>query len=155
MRRLLPIALVVLASLAGCGGSEEATPAACLEGARPYLEALEAAPGEARLRGETPISGCLPAGQGGGELAAVGAAMLSAATQLNSAARANPGGGANVRLGYLAGAAARGAAGSGGIHADLVRRLEVAARHSPGRRPLPAAFRRAYARGVEAGLARG
>jgi hypothetical protein len=153
MRRLLvPIAALTL--LAGCGG-DDSTPVACLEGASPYLRALEDAPGEVRLADSAPISGCLVANQSGGDLAEVGATMLAAATELNAAARGAPGGAANLRLGYLIGAAQRGAEDTEGIHDELIRRLAAAARYSPGDRLLPPAFRRAYQRGYEAGLARG
>lgn len=158
VRRSLSLALIVGLALAaaGCGGSgDDSTPVACLEGELVYLEALEAAPGEVRLDGETPISGCLTENQSGGDLANVGAAMLAAATELNGAAREQPGGAANVQLGYLLGAAQRGAEGSEGIHDELVRRLAVAARYSPDNRPLPPNFRRVYRRSFDAGLQRG
>ena len=77
--------------------------------------------------------------------------MVETATTLNAEARAEPGGEANVQLGYLIGAAMRGAEPTEGIHADLVRRLAVAARYAPGRQPLPPAFLAAYGRGFEAG----
>lgn len=105
-----------------------------------------------RLDGETPISECLAESQAGGDLAAVGTAMVAAATRLNSEARESPGGGAALRLGYLVGAAERGAAETEGIHADLLRRLRAAALYSPAGGGLPAAFLSSYRRGVEAGL---
>jgi hypothetical protein len=147
--------LAALAIVVGCGETDDSTPVACLEGAPPYLRALEDAPGEVTLSSETPISACLAENQAGGDLAEVGAAMLAAATRLSAAARENPGGVANIRLGYLLGAAQRGAAESEGIHAELVRRLAAAARYSPDNRPLPPAFVAAYRRGYDAGLARG
>lgn len=147
--------LACLALLAGCGGREEATPVACLEGANAYLRALEAAPGEVLLAGETPISSCLAENQGGGDLAAVGGAMVEAATRLNAAAREDPNGDAAVELGYLLGAASRGAEGTEGIHADLLRRLVVAARFAPGKQPLPPALLAAYRKGFDAGRAGG
>lgn len=155
MRRLaIPVlALAVLAP--GCGGTDDSTPVACLEGSRPYLGALEDAPGEVALGGSTAISDCLAENQAGGDLATVGTAMLGAVTKLNAEARAEPGGPANLQLGYLLGGAQRGAARSDGIHAELVRRLSAAARYSPDNRPLPAAFLQAYRRGYDAGLARG
>ena len=154
MRRPV-LLLAALAIVVGCGESDEGTPVACLEGTQPYLRALEDAPGDVKLAGETPISDCLAENQAGGALAEVGTAMLAATTELNAAARAEPGGAANVQLGYLVGAAQRGAARTNGIHAELVRRLAAAARYSPDNRPLPAAFMRAYRRGYDAGLARG
>ena len=66
--------------------------------------------------------------------------MVETATALNAEARAEPGGAATSQLGYLLGAAERGAEESEGIHSDLVRRLVVAARFAPGKQPLAAAF---------------
>jgi hypothetical protein len=156
MRRRLIALLAPLALFAtGCGGTSDATPVACLEGAGAYLRALGAAPGEVRLDAETPISRCLAENQTGGDLAQVGAAMLSAATKLNAEARAEPGKAANIQLGYLLGAAERGADGTEGIHAELIRRLSAAARYSPDNRPLPATFQRAYREGFDGGRAHG
>jgi hypothetical protein len=151
---VISLALVVTV-FAGCGREGDSTPVACLEGPRAYLAALEDAPGEARLGGETPISECLAENQQGGELATVGAAMIAAATELNAEARAELDGDASLRLGYLLGAAQRGADGTEGIHADLIRRLTVAARYAPGDRPLPPSFLRAYREGFDAGSAEG
>jgi len=152
-----PLLFVIAAVIAvvGCGDQGGSTPVACLEGELVYLEALEATRGEVRLNEETPISECLAENQTGGDLANVGAAMLRATTRLNAEARAEPGGAANLQLGYLLGAAQRGAKGSEGIHAELIRRLSAAARYSPDNRPLSAAFLRAYRRGYDGGDARG
>jgi hypothetical protein len=155
MRRLAFPILVLALLAAGCGGNEDSTPVACLEGGGAYLRALAGAPGEVRVGGETPVSECLAENQSGGDLANVGAAMLAAATKLNTEARAGPGGDATLQLGYLIGAAQRGAEGTEGIHAELIRRLTAAARYSPGNRPLSPAFRRAYRRGFESGAAQG
>lgn len=154
MRAGVAIALSACAVLAGCGATDS-TPAACLEGTGPYLAALKSAPGTVELRDETPIGECLVENQKAGDLASVGAAMIAAATRLNTEARSKPGGGANLRLGYLLGAAQRGAEGTNGIHAELIRRLAAAARYSPDGRPLPAAFMRTYREGFDAGKARG
>jgi len=154
-----PIAIVLTcifaAFAASCGGRSASTPVACLEGSRTYLAALADAPGEAKLDGETPISECLAENQQGGDLATVGTAMLEAATELNAEARAEPGDDANLQLGYLIGAAQRGAEQTEGIHADLLRRLTVAARYARGRQPLPPAFLATYREGFDAGRARG
>jgi len=155
MRARFAMALSACVLLAGCGATSDSTPVACLEGAGPYLAALRDAPGAVELGGETPISGCLSENQTGGDLATVGIAMVAAATRLNAEARAQPGGDANLRLGYLLGAAQRGAERTNGIHADLIRRLAAAARYSPDGRPLPAAFLRTYREGFDAGEARG
>lgn len=149
--RLALVALVLAAALGGCGGRDDpSTPVACLEGAGVYLGALAAAPGEVELNGETPISDCLAENQQGGDLATVGEATIEAATKLNAEARAEPDGPAALRLGYLLGAAERGAERTEGIHAELIRRLAVAARYSP-EGPLPAAFTAAYREGFDAG----
>lgn len=150
------IAIAVLACLTltvavGCGGKDSSTPVACLEGTGAYLKALEAAPSEVLLAGETPISECFAENQQAGDLATVGEAAVEAATRLNAEARAEPGGGANLQLGYLIGAAKRGAAETEGIHSDLIRRLLVAARYAPGTEPLAAEFLAAYGEGFDAG----
>lgn len=152
MRARLALGLAALALVAsGCGnGKDSSTPVACLEGTAVYIRALSAAPGEVTLDGETPISDCLAERQEGGDLAKLGEALVEATTRLNAEAREEPGGPANVRLGYLLGAVERGAAETEGIHTDLLRRLTVAARYSP-RPPLPGAFERAYREGFEAG----
>jgi hypothetical protein len=155
MRARIAIGLLALAVLAGCGSTDSSTPVACREGARVYLAALKAAPGAVELPGGTPISDCLVENQKAGDLASVGTAMVTAATRLNGEARARPDGGAGPRLGYLIGAAERGASATNGIHADLLRRLTAAARYSPDGRPLSAAFLRAYREGFDAGEARG
>lgn len=160
MRRPLSIVAIGLAGLlvlatAGCGGTSDTTPVACLDGAGAYLGALADAPGEVKLSGVTPINDCLAENQQAGDLATVGTAMVAAATKLNVEARADPGGAANLQLGYLLGAAQRGAKTTNGIHAELIRRLAVAARYSPDNRPLPPAFLRTYRQGYDAGHASG
>lgn len=152
---LVALGLVCLIAVDGCGSQDESTPVACLEGPAVYEKALTAAPGEVLLGEETPISDCLVRNQQGGDLATVGEAMVAVATKLNAEARAEPGGDANVQLGYLLGAAQRGAERGEGIHADLVRRLTVAARYAPGKQPLPPAFYRAYRTGYAAGHSEG
>src|SRR5215203_1362411 len=98
------IAAALLASLAlaaiGCGSSDDSTPVACLEGAPAYESALRAAPDEVLLEEETLISECLTRNQSGGDLARVGEALIETATDLNAAGRVEPGGAANLQLGY-------------------------------------------------------
>jgi hypothetical protein len=156
MRRCLSIAAILLVTTAiSCGATSDSTPVACLEGPGPYLAALKNAPGTVELGGGTPISGCLVESQKPGDLATVGTSLVAAATRLNAEARAEPGGAANLRLGYLLGAAERGAGGTNGIHANLIRRLTAAARYSPAGGPLPPDFLPTLERGLEAGEARG
>jgi hypothetical protein len=156
MRRTCSIAAIaLLLTTVGCGSADSSTPVACLEGSGTYLAALKKAPGEVKLDGETPISGCLVENQAAGDLADVGTATLAVATKLNAEAREAPGGKANLELGYLLGAVERGAESTEGIHAELVRRLTAAARYSLDNRPLPATFLETYREGFDAGNARG
>jgi hypothetical protein len=156
---VLAISIAVAGSLvfaaAGCGRTGDSTPPACLSGSGAYMRALEGAPGAVTLAGGVPISDCLAENQQAGDLASVGDAMLGAATELNSDARAEPGGAANLRLGYLIGAAQNGAEGTDGIHTELIRRLIAAATYSPGQQVLGKEFERTYREGFEAGLAGG
>lgn len=147
------LALACLALLgAGCSKDEdEAAPSACVGGTDAYLAALETAPGEVRLDGDVPISDCLTPEQEGGQLATIGSQMVAAATTLNKAVQQNPTGPEAVQLGYLVGAVERGAEG---IHADLVRRLNAAARYSP-EGLLPAEFEGTFGEGYNAGLESG
>jgi len=148
------LALVVCAAglvLAGCGSADESTPVACLEGAAAYQRAVKAAPDEVLLGDETLISECLTRNQSSGDLTRVGEATIETATALNAEARKDPGGEANLQLGYLLGAIQRGSEESEGIHSDLVRRLVVAARYVPGKQPIPREFVVAYREGFDAG----
>ena len=149
------LALVAGLVLAGCGSDDPETPVACLADADAYLAALESAPGEVRLDGTTPISECIVDGQAGGELAQVGAPLVAAATELNRRALEDPGREAAVQLGYLVGAVQEAASTTGGIHRDLVIRLDAAARFSGADGPFPASFERAFGAGYAAGQASG
>jgi hypothetical protein len=146
------VALAAIAAVlagAGCGTKKnDLAPSACLASNEGYLRALQRAPGEVRLAGTTPISGCLVPEQDAGQLANVGHEMIIAATKLNAQARQNPGGAAPLQLGYLIGAIAKGA---DPIHTDLVRRLNSAARFSETGGAQSADFERAFGRGYAAG----
>ena len=159
MRRISWLAAAVaLLAVAGCAGEDEReTPGACLASASDYLAALDAAPGEVRLDGSVPISDCLVEEQAPGTLGAVGESIVEAAKQLNREARKHPSGQASVELGYLVGAVQQGESRTGGIHADLVIRLDAAARFSGGRpqASLGAEFERAFGEGYAAGQASG
>jgi hypothetical protein len=154
-RIVIVFAAAVCFVAVGCGDPSDSTPVACLEGTGAYIKALGDAPDVVKLQGETLISECLAENQQAGDLATVGTALVAAATRLNAEARAEPGGDANLQLGYLLGAAERGGENTDGIHAELIRRLSSAARYSPDNRPLPAAFLSAYREGFDAGQARG
>lgn len=154
--RWLPPLLLAAALVAGCGeGGDRSTPAACLGGAADYLHALEDAPEPVRLDGSTAISDCLVPGQPPATLATVGESAVAAATRLNARARRDPTGDATIQLGYLVGAVQEGASTTGGIHADLVRRLDRAARFSPGDAAFSVGFERAFGEGYAAGQENG
>src|ERR1044072_9235610 len=120
MRRpLLLFALVSLIAVTGCGGPDDSTPTVCLEWPSFYL---------GKGRDGVLISDCLADNQTGGDLANVGTAMPAPAPKLNSEARAEPGGNANVQLGYLLGAAERGGDGAEGINAERIPPHSPAAR---------------------------
>ena len=152
MRCLLLGAAVAALAATGCSSSgDEGTPQACLAPAGTYIDALDAAPGAVRLGGSTPISDCFPADQDAADLAQAGQSVIEAAKQLNADARRDPGGAQTVALGYLVGAVQEGASATGGIHADLVRRLDAAARFAPAGERLPVSFERAFNQGYAAG----
>lgn len=145
------VACVLASGACGSGGGPE-TPAACLAPASTYLTALEAAPGEVRLEDSVAISDCLVEDQPPGALGAVGKSIVEAAEALNRAARKNPSGKASVQLGYLVGAVQEGESRTGGIHADLVIRLDAAARFTGGPGvTLGTRFERAFGKGYAAG----
>jgi hypothetical protein len=152
VRRLASLALPVLLIIAGCGSADQdKTPVACLGGPGAFTGALQRAPGEVTLSGNTLISDCIVTNQSAGELANVGVTLVKVGTDLNAKARANPQGPATVQLGFLLGAVVHGASDTGGIHVELVRRLSAAARYSPSGRGLPAVFRHEYEKGYAAG----
>ena len=155
-RAILALLLATLA-LAGCGNANEQghTPDACLSGPSQFEAALKDAPGQVRLPDNTPISGCLVSNQTAGGLSNVGNDLLEVATALNAQARRSPGGKAAVQLGYLVGAATRGASETAGIHDVLIHRLETAALYSPAGKPPPPPFDHKYETGYAAGKEHG
>ena len=156
MRRLVALLMVLVLVSVGCGSSDSGTtPTACLVGAPAYLKALEGAPGSVRLAGGTPISDCLVKNQSAGDLADVGASLVRAATLLSAAAHNDPGGEQTLRLGYLVGAVQAGASETSGIHTDLVRRIQAAARFAKPAGPGARSFGLTYARGYAAGRSGG
>lgn len=152
MRRVV-ILVGVLAGFAGCGSSEPPeTPVACLAPAEDYVAALAQAPAEVRLDGGTAISACLVDEQESGPLQTVGKSVIDAATRLNEQVRRGSEAQPAIALGYLVGAVQEGASGTGGIHEDLVIRLDTAARYTgPDGKPFGADFERAFGEGYAAG----
>jgi hypothetical protein len=129
-------------SLAACG-DDAPLPAACTAEPATVRSALRVAPSPVRLDG-TRISACVHHASDADELQAVGSTLVGAAGGLADSGRAHPGGEAELGLGYLVGAARRGAGDQGGERTELVRRLEQEAQVLAGSRD-------AYRRGIEAG----
>jgi hypothetical protein len=122
-RRLLLIALAALAA-SGCGkDSDKGLPSACPADADQVLAALRKAPAPVRIEGVA-LSECLTKRSAPEQVQRVGAAYVEAATRLAQSARTDPGGRDALRLGYLVGAAHRGASSSEGVHSELIRRLD-------------------------------
>jgi hypothetical protein len=86
--------------------------------------ALAKAPGPVALPDGTRISDCLAHDADSGDLETVGSTMLSVVQTLAVGAHAGPNGPAATQLGYLIGAAHRGAAEAQGVADELVRRLD-------------------------------
>ena len=146
-RRSLLIALV---ALAGCADSEDPPlPAACTEGAGHVERALGRAPGEVRLADGTLLSECVRRATSDSELQNLGLVLTEVAEDLEAGARRVPVDA--LRLGYLVGAARRGAPGDSRVQTELVRRLERSAAVDG----LPPAAERALGEGMRAGEARG
>ncbi|HKJ35117.1 MAG TPA: hypothetical protein VKA36_00995 [Solirubrobacterales bacterium] len=149
-----PLAALLVAgsmTLAACGSSDsDSTPTACLQGSEAYLAAVEDAPEAALVDGSVPISDCLVPGQSSGELNTVAESVIPAATRLNAEVQRRPAGEAATELGYLVGALEEGASDTAGIHTDLIRRINSAARFSDDPEGLGARFERAYGAGYQA-----
>jgi hypothetical protein len=138
-------AIGVLVALAGCGDHATHLPAACVGDFGGLMKALAAAPQRVLVDGQ-PISSCFKRGEGGADLQALGSGLLAAAQQLGDRAR-NGNEQAALQLGYLVGAARRGAQRSG-LADELVRRLEA---ETSGL----GAGHAAYQRGLRAGSRQG
>jgi hypothetical protein len=143
VRRLAAICLLLLA---GCGGDKsESLPAACTEGPEAITKALAKAPAAVTVDG-TPISQCFNRDASGDDVQLVGGFLLAAAQELGDRARAGDEQAA-LQLGYLVGAARKGAERNG-LAAEMIRRLGA---ETTGLGPARAAYRR----GLRAGLAQG
>lgn len=123
MPRRRPLALLLTgAVLPGCATSSSTPSPACTAPPAAIEAALAGAPGRVRLADGSSISRCVSAGRSDGDVQNVGTALTTAADTLALRARSSER--AAVELGYLIGAAERGAMRGQGIHAELVRRLE-------------------------------
>lgn len=141
----LALALTLIAVLAACSSKQPAMPRDCLAGRPSVSRALARAPDAVLLEGGSRLSTCLERADDDAELQDVGIGYVNAAEML--AAQVPRSDAAALRLGYLVGAARRGAQRTNGLGAELVRRLEQAI----GVDGPPAARRAAYRRGLAAG----
>jgi hypothetical protein len=153
MRRVLAalISCPLVALAAGCGASEPPRlDAACTASSTAIERALRRAPAPVTLRGGTRLSDCVSGARNGAELQDAGLVLTQAAEHL--AARARGGDArAALALGYLVGAARRGAARTAGRQAELRRRVERSAAFLEAGRRVDAALER----GLRAGEATG
>ena len=122
-------------------------PVACVDGAPSVARALRSAPGAVRLGDGTPLSRCVERAESESELQNLGIVLTQVAEDLEASAPDDPR--AALQLGYLVGAAHRGAPGESTLQTELVRRLERSAASLDG------AAERALADGIRAGEARG
>lgn len=141
--KLLVIAIAAVA--AGCGDDPEPLSFACTSGADAVERALAEAPGAVTLEGGVPLSACIRNARSDGDLQNVGAVLTGAAEHLEERAAADPT--AALQLGYLVGAARRGARRNG-LGTEIARRLEAETSDL-------GSDRAAYRRGLRAGLAQG
>lgn len=147
MVRALP--LVAVLALSACGAQEAPLDGACLESSGAIERALSRAPGPVTLGSGTPLSKCVSQARSDADLQNAGMVFTRAADELADLAKAGDAASA-LRLGYLIGAARRGAARTAGIHAELQRRLERTGAYVQGPR-VGAALTRGLAAGERTG----
>jgi len=120
------LALLAAASLAACGAAGDPLDEACMSGPGAIERALARAPAAVTLPSGTRLSQCVANARTDADLQSAGTVLTRAADHL--AARARTGDAdAALRLGYLVGAARRGAKRTAGIHAELQRHIERSA----------------------------
>lgn len=149
-RAATTLAIALAAAAAGCGDDEETRlPIACDDSVPAIQEALATAPRDVSLDGGVKLSTCVEHARSGADIQTVGALYTATADAL--ALEVPRSDAAALRLGFLIGAARRGAARTSGLHEELLRRLE----NSTGLDGTPPARRAAYRRGLAAGRAGG
>lgn len=122
-------AIALLVAACGRHTGLEKAPAACVDGlASQRVAALRAAllkaPEPVALSDGTRISDCLGHDSSSGDIQTVGAELLTVTQELADASRRRRSDVALTRLGYLIGAAHRGAAQAQGVADEVVRRLD-------------------------------
>jgi hypothetical protein len=120
------LALLAAASLAACGEASHPLDEACVSSPGAIERALARAPSPVTLPSGTRLSQCVSDARSDADLQTAGAVLTRAADDLSARARRGDAAAA-LRLGYLVGAARRGAKRTAGIHAELQRHIERAA----------------------------
>jgi len=120
------LVLLAAVSLAACGASADPLDEACMSGPGAIEHALTRAPDPVTLPSGTRLSQCVSNARDDADLQTAGAVLTRAADHLSAQARSGDADAA-LRLGYLVGAARRGAAHTAGIHAELQRHIERSA----------------------------
>jgi hypothetical protein len=142
---------VVIAGLAvaGCGEHRGPVASTCTSGGEQILSTLRRAPAHASLPDGTRLSECVSHAISDAQLQNVGSSFIAAGDEL--VRRAPTDDGAAFQLGYLAGAAERGASETEGIARELVDRLDRFAGDGELSPPRRAAFDRGRAAGRKRG----
>jgi hypothetical protein len=140
---------IAAAFLSGCGGGDDPPPAACSDGARTVLGALQRAPGTVALEDGTLISTCVRRSLGTGEIQTLGFTYVAVAnSELKLMRRSDA---AAMQLGFLVGAVRRGANKTNGVQLELLRRLDQVAGVGGPSGPRRGAYRRGMAAGEDHG----
>ena len=143
--RRLPALLLAAVILAGCSTADPPPLSPeCTAGAEAVADALQAAPRDVRLVDGTPLSACVRRAHTDAELQNLGLILTGVAEDLEAAAPETPR--AALQLGYLIGAARRGAPSESSLQAELVHRMERSAAIR-----LPPPSERSLADGMRAG----
>ena len=125
MRPALALTLAAATlSAAGCGDDKPPPSALCAESEATITRALTRAPGRVVLADGTRLSDCVADANDAAELQNFGVVATRVADRLAERGEA-------VELGYLIGAAERGAQHGEGVPLELVHRLAVSARRLP------------------------
>jgi hypothetical protein len=150
-RRLAALVACPVLALAACAAEDPPLHPACTESPQAIEQALRDAPRAVTLAGGARLSDCVSDARTDADLQEAGIVLTGAADDL--AHRAQQGDArAAMALGYLVGAARRGAARTAGIQAELQRRVEHAAAFLDEGGPAVAT---AVRRGMRAGEATG
>ncbi len=146
---LLPPLVVVAAA---CGAEDPPAPdPACTASSQAIEQSLARAPRPVTLSGGTLLSECIERSRNDAQLQELGRVLTRVSDDLAVRARAGDVAAA-AALGYLVGAARRGAERTSGIHAELARRMERSAAFlEEGGRPVAAALQRGLRAGRETG----